>query len=147
MARPSIEVTTNIENTPEAVLNYIADVNHRPLYLPSLKSVSDVKPNPAGPGTTWRWTWVALGLEFNGAGRCLKYEPGRLYSFKTEGGIESTWTYTVEPAGQGTKLTIHVDYDLPEKARPKLPSEKMADSMRKTEADQVIQNLKHILDR
>jgi carbon monoxide dehydrogenase subunit G len=149
MSSPSIDVQAKIENTPEAVMGYIANVRNRPLYLPSLKSVADIKETPGGAGTTWKWTWVSLGMSFEGIGRCLKYEPGRLYSFKTEGGIESTWTYKTEPEGDGqaTKLTIHVDYAVPERARPILPSDKIGDAMKKTEADQVIQNLKTILDR
>jgi carbon monoxide dehydrogenase subunit G len=147
MSTQSIEASTYIENTPEAVLTYIANVRNRPLYLPSLKSVTDIKENLAGAGTTWKWTWVSLGMEFEGTGRCLQYEPGKLYSFKTEGGIESTWTYHAQPESKGTKLTIRVQYDVPEKARPRLPAEKTGEAMRKAETNQVVQNLKVILDR
>jgi carbon monoxide dehydrogenase subunit G len=147
MASPSVDVTAKIENTPEAVMSYIANLRNRPLYLPSLKSISDIKEAPGGTGTTWKWTWVWLGMEFQGTGKCLKYEPARRYSFKTEGGIEATWTYTAEPDGQGTKLTIHVDYNVPERAKSKLPPENVGEAMNKTEAGQVIQNLKIILDR
>jgi hypothetical protein len=147
MSSLSIDVTAKIENTPEAVMGYIANVRNRPLYLPSLKSVSDIKEAPGGPGTTWKWIWVSLGMEFEGIGRCLKHEPGRLYSFKTEGGIETTWTYTAKPDGEGTKLTIHVDYTVPERAKSKLPPDKVGEAMKNSEAGQVIQNLKIILDR
>jgi carbon monoxide dehydrogenase subunit G len=147
MSAKPIEVTTRIENTPEAVLGYIAEVRNRPLYLPSLKSVADIKEVAGGVGTTWKWTWVALGMEWEGIGRCLQHEPGKVYAFKTEGGIESTWTYTAEKDGDGTKLTVTVDYAIPEKARPRLPSESMGETMKKTEADRAIQNLKVILDR
>ena len=147
MSSPSIEVAAKIENTPQTVMDYIANVRNRPLYLPSLKSVSDLREAPGGPGTTWRWTWVSLGMEFEGIGRCLKHEPGGLYSFKTEGGIETTWTYTAKPDGQGTHLTIHVDYAVPERAKSRLPPDNVGDAMKNTEAGQVIQNLKIILDR
>lgn len=131
--KQSIDVTAHIENTPEAVMGYIADVRHRPLYLASLKSVSDIKEGPGG--ATWKWTFVALGMEFEGTGRVVKQEPGRLYSFSTEGGISSTWTYRAEPEGKGTKLTVHVDYDVPDRARPRLPSDAIWESMKKTEAE------------
>src|SRR6476659_5719834 len=121
MASHSIEANVHIENTPEAVMAYVSDVRNRPLYLPSLKAVSDVKEGAGGVGTTWKWTWVALGLEWHGVGRSLKYEPGKVYSFKTEGAIESTWTYTAAPDGGGTKLTVRVEYDVPEKAKSLLP--------------------------
>src|SRR4051812_47606205 len=96
----SIEVTATIDNTPEAVLAYVADVRNRPYYLPSLKTVTDVKAAPDnGAGTTWKWTWMTLGMEFTGTGECLKYEPGKTYSFRTAGGLSSVWTYTATPAG------------------------------------------------
>ena len=54
-----------------------------------------------------------MGMEFVGTGRSLAYEPGKTYSFKTEGGIASTWTYTVASEGKGTRLTIQVEYQAP----------------------------------
>jgi hypothetical protein len=143
----NIETSVHIDNTPEAVIGYVADARHRPLFLPSLKSISDLKEQPGGVGTTWKWTWVALGMEWSGIGRCLKSEAGKLYSFKTEGGIESTWTYAAEKDGSGTKLNIRVDYEIPEKAKSKLPSDTIVDKMKKTETEQVVQNLKMILDK
>jgi carbon monoxide dehydrogenase subunit G len=143
----TIDVQAHIDNTPEAVIRYIADVRNRPLYLPSLKSVSDVQGEPSAAGTSWRWTWVELGMEFEGRGRCLECQPGKLYSFRTEGGIASTWTYLAEPDGKGTKLSIHVEYEVPERARPRLPSDAIAEAMKKTEAERVVLNLKHILDQ
>jgi carbon monoxide dehydrogenase subunit G len=147
MSASRIEVNARIENTPEAVIGYIADPRNRPFYLSSLKSVADVKETAGGTGSTWKWTWVALGMEWQGVGRCTKYEPGKVYAFKTEGGIESTWTYSAAKDGDATKLSVLVDYDVPEKARPRLPSEAIGEAMKKTEADRAIQNLKVILDR
>ena len=86
-------------------------------------------------------------MEFEGTGRVVKHEPGRLYSFTTQGGITSTWTYRAEPEGKGTKLSVHVDYEVPERARPRLTSEPILESMRKAEAERAIQNLKVILDQ
>src|SRR5262245_46458961 len=118
----SIETKATIDNTPDAVLAYIADVRNRPYYLPALKSVTDVKDvTNHGAGTTWKWTWLTLGMEFTGTGECLKYEPGKLYSFRTVGGISSTWTYTASPSGSGTELHIKVEYEVPESAKSKLP--------------------------
>jgi carbon monoxide dehydrogenase subunit G len=147
MSERSIEVIANIRNTPEAVISYIADVRHRTDYLTSLKSVTDVREAPGQMGTTWRWTWSALGLEFEGTGTCVAYEPGKLYSFRTEGGIASTWTYTAAPEGGGTKLTIRAEFEVPERARSVLPAGEAAEAMKKAGAERVVQNLKHILDR
>ena len=87
------------------------------------------------------------GLEFEGAARCVAYEPGRLYSFKSEGGIESTWTYRAEPDGDGTRLSLHMEYTMPERALVRMTSESLIESMERSEGDRAIQNLKVILDR
>lgn len=147
MSEYHIEANASINNKPEAVMSYIADVRNRPLYLPPLKTVSDIKGDPAGVGTTWKWVWVSLGMEFQGTGRCLKYEPGKVYSFKTEGGLSSTWTYTAQPEGDGTRLTIRVEYDVPESAKGRLPAVSVTDSIKKAETERVVQNLKVILDQ
>jgi hypothetical protein len=141
MTTQKVVAQAQISNSPEAVMDYIADVRHRPLYLPSLKAVSDVKGGP-GAGTTWKWTWVMFGLEFQGTGRCLDYQPARLCSFRTEGGLESTWTYRAAPEGGGTRLTIEVEYKVPDSLLSRLRPDP-----HKAEAEHVVYNLKTILDQ
>ncbi len=90
-----------IDNTPDAVLSYVADVRNRTFFLPSLKAITNVKGEPASANTTWSWTWVLLGMEFVGTGRSIDYQPGKIYSFKTEGGIESNGPIRWHPRGRG----------------------------------------------
>ncbi len=145
MSQGHIDVSVQIENTPQAVLNYVADIRNRPLFIGPLKSVSDVEGDPTGVGTKWNWTWVALGMEFQGTAESLQHDPGKVYSFKTEGGITSTWTYRAEPEGDGTMLTINVDFDVPANAVSLLPVESVAERMKKAEAERVAENLQLIL--
>ncbi len=147
MAAETFEVTAQIANTPESVIDYVSEVRNRPLFFPSLKSISDVKGDPRSVGTSWTWTFATLGMEFQGTGRCLEHVPGKLYSFSTEGGIESKFTYQTEPHDGGTLLTIRLEYSVPETARPKLPAESVSKAMMKAEAERVVQNLKSILDQ
>ena len=147
MTDRSIEVSGHIDNTPEAVIDYIADPSNRPMFLKQLKSVSDVQKDPATGLSTWKWTFGVLGLEFEGTGRTTDYQPGKLYRFETEGGIDSTWTYEAAPDGDGTRLSVRVDYEVPERAIPFLPTDAIAAGMRKSEAEKTIENLKTILGR
>jgi carbon monoxide dehydrogenase subunit G len=142
----TFDVSTVIDNTPEAVIAYVADVRNRPLFFKSV-SISDVNGQPDAVGTTWKWTFSVLGMEFQGTGRCLQHEPGRLYAFQTEGGLESKFTYRVAPEGNGTRLTVTVEYSVPENVLARLPAETVGLAMRQTEAERVLQNLKTILDR
>ena len=112
MTAQQVKSSGAIDNTPETVLGYIADVRNRTFYLPSLKAITDVQGEPTSASTTWKWTWVLIGMEFTGTGKSVAYEPGKRYAFKTDGGIDSTWTYTVAPEGKGTRLTlIHSGWD------------------------------------
>lgn len=137
------QVVVHIKNTPEAVLAYIADVRNRPLFLSVLKTVSDIQGDPSAMGTTWKWTAGAFGMEFQGIGRCVEHQPGRLYVSKTEGGIEGTVTYRVEPEGNGTKLSIDSECAMP----AKLPAQNVLERMNRTEAERIGEGLKAILDR
>jgi carbon monoxide dehydrogenase subunit G len=147
MATKKFATSAQIENTPQAVIDYVADPRNRPAYFTLLKSISDVKGDPRAVGATWKWTFGILGVDLEGTGRCLKHEPGKLYSFKTEGGIESTFTYKAEPSGKGTKLIIELEYTVPEKHKSILPIDSVAESMKKAEAERAVKNLKTILDQ
>jgi carbon monoxide dehydrogenase subunit G len=145
MTMQQVKASSVIDNTPEAVIGYIADARNRTFFLPSLKALSNIKGESASATTTWTWTWVLLGMEFVGTGRSVAYEPGKRYAFKTEGGIESTWTYTVAPEGKGSRLTVQVEYRPPAGVLGRLRGD--SQTRHQAEADQVLQNLKAILDR
>jgi len=147
MTTRTLQFDAYIENTPETVMRYIADVRNRPLFLPLLRAVSDITGDTFVPGATWRWSWAVLGMEFEGIGRCLSYQPGHEYAFRTEGGIGSTWTYRAVAERTGTKLTVDIAYEVPEKALVRLPSETVLEALRKSEASKATQNLKAILDK
>ena len=147
MSEGHVDVRVEISNSPEAVIEYVADCRNRPLFLGPLKSIGDIQGDPSAVGTRWKWTWVALGMEFEGTGECLQHEAGRLYAFKTKGGVASSWTYRAEPRGEESTLTIDVDYEVPASVAGKLPTSDVAERMKKNEAERVAENLKVILAR
>lgn len=146
MSMNTFEFSQQIEATPQAVIDYIADPRNRPAYFSSVKSISDVNGDPQSVGASWKWTFSALGLDFEGQGRCVRHEPGKAYSFTTEGGIKSTFLFEAAPAGQGTNLRVRLDYEAPERAVSVLPVEEIALKMRQAEAEKMLQNLKTILE-
>jgi carbon monoxide dehydrogenase subunit G len=147
MAAKTVETTLHIDNAPDAVLAYIADVRHRTAYLPSFKALSVVRGERRAARTTWKWRWAMLGREFEGTGRCTEYRPGEVYSFRTEGGLKSTFTYRAEADDRGTRLTVIADFDIPDDVLSRLPSIDVIERMGRLEAEMVTLNLKAILDR
>ena len=137
MSAQSATAQVQINNSPQAVIEYIANTENRPLYLSSLKSISNIEGESVGG------SWI----DFEGTATCTQHEAGQCYAFRTEGGIESTFTYGVEADGEGTKLTMQVDFELPESALSQAGINNWLASSKQQEADTTLENLKTILDQ
>ena len=145
MSTQSAASQVRINNSPQAVIEYIANSENRPLYLPSLKSISNIEGESVGG--SWTWCWTLLGIDFEGTASCTQHEAGQSYAFKTEGGIESTFTYQAEADGEGTRLTIRVDFELPESILTQVGVDGLVAAAKQKEVDGVVENLKTILDQ
>ena len=53
-----------------------------------------------------------------------------MYAFESQGGIKSSWTYTAEAKDAGTELKVHVDWEVPESARSRLPTDEVLQELR-----------------
>ncbi|QEG02715.1 Polyketide cyclase / dehydrase and lipid transport [Stieleria maiorica] len=113
MSKQNLQVSVSIDRDPEDVIRFIADLRNRLKYLQSLKSVSNIRGEPGQVTKSWDWKWDLLGHEFTGTARTVHYAPGRRYSFATEGGIKSQFSYNAEPDGNGTRLTVDVEAEIP----------------------------------
>jgi carbon monoxide dehydrogenase subunit G len=141
------KVTRNfsVKRKPEAVIDYIADVENHPAFIPPLKSVANIAGDPKRKGTRWDWTFVMAGVEINGKAETADYQPGKRYAFKTTG-IDSTFIYTVEPADGGSKVTADVVYEVPQGVLAKIADKTVVERMNERDADKAAQTLKTILD-
>jgi uncharacterized membrane protein len=137
---------TTITSDPARVIEYIADVANHPAFIGPLKSVGKVSGDPREPGTSWDWTFVMAGVEFTGRAETVSFEPGKKFSYKTTTGIRSTFVYTCEPAGRGTKVTIDVTYDVPQTLASKMQSS-VVEKLNDAEGARAVENLKAILDQ
>jgi uncharacterized membrane protein len=130
---------------PDVVMEYIADVRNHPAFIGPLKSVDDVEGDPRQPGTSWTWKFVMGGVELVGDAETLSYEPARAFSYRTTSGALSTFVYRATPDGDGTRISLEVDYDLPQTVLRRMERavlEKLNDS----DAQRAVENLKAILD-
>ncbi len=135
----------NVKRKPEAVIDYIADVENHPAFIPPLKSVANIAGDPKRKGTKWDWTFVMAGVEINGKAETADYQAGKRYSFKTTG-IDSTFIYTVEPADGGSQVTADVAYEVPQGVLAKIADKAVVERMNERDADRAAQSLKTILD-
>jgi coenzyme Q-binding protein COQ10 len=135
-----------ITNTADQIINYIADVKNHPAFLGPLKSVSNVNGDPKKVGTSWDWTFVMAGVEFSGRAETVGYESGKKFSFKTTTGIQSTFTYSAEPQGNATKVSIDVTYEVPGSLISKMQAS-VVEKLNEAEGARAVENLKAILDQ
>ncbi|NIM96223.1 MAG: hypothetical protein GTO18_21200 [Anaerolineales bacterium] len=133
-----------IDAPVEKVFEYHTDPTNNPEYWPSFQAVMDIEENPAG-GKNFGWTYKMVGIKLEGTTKTVEYIPNERWVTKTEGGVESTFTYTYEPEGDGTKLSMEVDYSIPVPVVGKL-AESVVIKTNEREADTVLGNLKDILE-
>ena len=143
MSRVAKSVT--IANDPVRIIDYIAEVANHPAFLGPLKAVSNMQGNPREAGSSWDWTFIMAGVEFTGRAETVAFEPGKRYSFKTTSGIQSTFVYSAEPAGNGTKVSIDVTYEVPKTLLAKMQTA-VVEKWNDAEGARAVENLKAILD-
>ena len=129
---------------PRQIIDYICNVNNHPAFIPSLKSVENLQGDPRQPGTTWEWTFVMVGVQIRGRAETVVSREGERFSFKTTAGIESTFTYSAEPAGGGARLTLDVVYDVPPTVLAKMLDRAVVERLNEAEAEKVVENFKTI---
>jgi carbon monoxide dehydrogenase subunit G len=103
-----VERTIEINAPPERVWAVMKDVEHWPEWTESIKSVERLDPGDFSIGSKAKlkirrspnanvWTVTEL-------------TPNRSFSWETNsGGVEGIATHTIEPAGNGSKVTLTVD--------------------------------------
>ena len=132
-------------NAPvEKVFAYHSDPKNSPEYWPSFQEVKDIESLPNG-GNKYNWVYKMAGIRLNGSTTTTEFEENKLLSIKSEGGIDSTFSYTYQTEGDGTRLNLVVEYTVPIPVLGKL-AESFILKMNEREADTVMANLKGLLE-
>jgi uncharacterized membrane protein len=135
-----------INGNADQIINYIADVKNHPAFIGPLKSIANVNGDPKKSGTSWDWTFVMAGVELSGRAETVGFEAGKTFSYKTTTGAESTWTYSVDPQGGGSKVTVDVSYEVPKTLLSKMQAG-VVEKLNDAEGLRAVENLKAILDQ
>ena len=137
--------TLHVSSDPERVIAYIADVENHPAFIGPLASVSNVSGDPRTVGTTWDWTFVMVGIQVEGHGETTEYEAGKVFAFKTDG-VDSTFSYRVEPEESGSHLEVSVTYDIPDLVLVRVANRAVILNWNESEANAAARNLRTILE-
>jgi hypothetical protein len=144
---PTVTQTVDISAAVDTVYSFIAD---RPeaatSFIPGLNRISNVSPPKAGVGQTWDYEFNWFGLVIAGQTRCTGLDRPSSYQFQTITGNRSTWTYRFEPSDKTTRVTLEVEYEIPQNMLARYASQSVLDKMNHERAGEALSNLKGLLE-
>ncbi len=144
---PNVSESVEIAANPEKAFTYIADAPERATtFIPGLNRISNVSQAQAGVGQSWDYEFNWFGLVISGNSKCTEYKKGSVYQFKTVTGNPSTWTYRFQPAGNSTRLTLDVDFELPQSQLARFAAGDALEKMNRNRAREIVDNLKALIE-
>ncbi len=135
-----IEKTIVIQSPVEKVFAFMAEPNNLLEIWPSLLEIRNVEPLPNG-GYCYDWTYKMAGLRFEGRAEWIEFVKDQRVVDRNERGIPSTFVWTYQPEGDGTRVTVCVEYSIPGAAVGRL-AEPVIQKMNEHEAGTILANLK-----
>jgi carbon monoxide dehydrogenase subunit G len=138
-----VESSTTIGAPPEAIQAALENVETAHEWAPSLQKVWDVQGR--GTGCTYKWTFKLGPASFDGSTEITESTPER-FVMKTTGGIPSTWTWQMAPDGNGTELTVTIDYTVPGSALGALADKLVVEKQNRKELETSLATLKAKLE-
>lgn len=143
----SVSKSIVINAAADAVYSFVADHPERATtFIPGLNRIENVSSPQAGPGQTWDYEFNWFGLVIAGSSRCTKLERPRLYEFETVTGNHSLWQYRFEPDGRSTRVTLRVEYEVPQNQLARFATEGKLQKMNDDRAAEALANLKALVE-
>lgn len=128
-------------NTPVGeVFTFMAEPYNLLEIWPSLVELSNVKPLPNG-GYCFDWVYKMAGLRFEGQVEWTEFVKDQCIVYKNESGIPGTLVWTYRSEGNGTRVSICVEYSVPGVALGRL-TEPVIQEMNEHESETILANLK-----
>jgi uncharacterized membrane protein len=140
-----VQKSIEIDAPVEKVFNYLEEAESNVEWLPGMMEVKEVNKTEDYVGTHFRWVYKMAGLRFEGETKVIEHIRNKKIVTQTKGGIQSTWTFTFEPQGQVTRVSIKVDYRIPVPVLGKL-AEALVLKQNEREASMALSNIKERME-
>jgi len=140
MAKVSKKISINAPVSK--VFNFITSPDNWTKYVTSLVDVKDVSSDDVKPGTTFRWTYRMLGMNFHGKGQVTENIRNKKFGMKMEGSFPITETYNFNSDDKGTELSVEVEYEMPGKIMSVVANKGLVEKINKKEAENVLDKIK-----
>ena len=140
----TVEKSIIINAPPEKVFEYIDDPMNDPEWMIGMVEVHEVEGLP-GVGRHFHWTFKMVGIPLKGQSTTIEHVPNRRTVTESQGGVSSTWAADVEPEGEGTKLTMKVEYAIPVPVLGKL-AEQLISKQNQRNLESSMETIKEMLE-
>jgi uncharacterized protein YndB with AHSA1/START domain len=141
MAHAENQVTIN--RSVSDVFNFLLDGANNPRWRPGVLDIQHDAATPAGLGAVYKQGMKGPGGRIDGDYKITVLQPNQRIEFQVIAGpARPTGTYTLEPAGNGTKVSFVLDF------QPKGLAKLMDGIIAKTMQSEVgtLSNLKSVLE-
>lgn len=144
MAKVSVSVI--ISKPIQEVFEYTASPVNGPAFIPSLNENTNINPEQPRLGQTFDWRFNLAGVDLKGKAEVAEYDPPHKVVIKTTGDSNTTWIYTFQEENGSTRVSADVDYEIVESALQKIANGVVIDKLNQRTAEQMLENLKTILE-
>ena len=139
----TITKTISIDAPPEKVFAYIDEPSNNIDWIVGMTDMRDLV--GAGVGRHFQWTFKMAGLPLKAESTTVEHVASKRLVTKSKGGIVSTWSADLESEGEGTKLTMEIDYTIPVPVLGKL-AENLVLKRNESELELSLQNIKDAVE-
>lgn len=144
MAKVSTSVVIN--KPIQEVFEYTASPVNGPAFIPNLNENTDIHPETPCLGQTFSWRFNMAGVDLKGKAEVVEYSSPHRVVIKTTGDSDTTWIYTFQEENGGTRVSAEVEYKIVESALKMMANRLIIDKLNQRSAEQMLENLKTILE-
>ena len=145
MSKISASITIN--KPIEEVFDYTASPHNGPAFIPNLNENTNINPEQSGIGQTFDWRFNLAGVDLRGKGEVTEFErPHKSVVKSTGDSASTTWVYTFKDENGATKVTAEIEYEISESILQKITNRTIIDKLNQRSAEQMLENLKTILE-
>lgn len=135
--------SVTISAPADDVFSFLSDPARWMTAFPGDNEAADVKIMPDGLGTSARWSAKILGIPMAVTHEYREVVPGRLIVSKASAG--PVLTFTLEPAGAGTRLTVEQSLDI-DSPVVRVPVQAVLGRLSGHDIEAMLSNVKSILE-
>ncbi|MCZ7545003.1 MAG: SRPBCC family protein [Anaerolineae bacterium] len=145
---PYVEQEIVIDAPPEVVFDMIANrPEQMPAWWPPIEAQERVTPPPTRVGSRSSYVYKMMGVGIRGEHEVKEMTPNAHLKVTTISGIDSTFDFHFEPAGEGsTRLVVRVDYTLPGSFLGQMLNRLVIEKKNEEDLITGLQNLKAMLE-